>query len=192
MMINLGKKWFGKGNDSDEDNRNVVDLKLDGMLVGDLVDYDLKTWEVTSRCVYDYDGFPTQEWQLTAGDDVRFLERAEDDGRTEWTLTSGIDIGDIQEDVTGAIGADEDPSDVIHFGARAYEAVESDSGLQFDVQPSGTTDEDAGKEFVIWSYEAEDGRVLFLVQWGERRFTAYEGESVKEYSFTDILPGGER
>ena len=196
MMINLGKKWFGKGNDSDSDDRNVVDLKLAGMRVGDLVDYDLKTWEVTSRYAYDYDGFPTQEWQLTAGDDVRFLERAEDDGRTEWTLTRGIDISDIQEDVTAAIATNEDPPDVIHFDARAYEAVESDSGTQFDVGPEGTTgvttDEDDGKEFVIWSYGAEGGRVLFLVQWGERRFTAYEGESVKEYSFTDILPGGER
>jgi hypothetical protein len=107
-------------------------------------------------------------------------------------LTRSIGIDDIQEDVTAAIGDDEDPPDVIHFEARSYEAVESDSGVQFDVQPEGTTEEDAGKEFVIWSYEAEDGRVLFLVQWGERRYTAYEGESVKEYSFTDILPGGER
>jgi len=191
MMINLGKKWFGRGGDSEED-RNVVDLTLELMRVGDLVDHDLKTWEVTGRSVYDFEGFPTQEWQLTAGEDVRFLERSEDDGRTEWTLTRSIGIDDIQEDVTAAIGDDEDPPDVIHFEARSYEAVESDSGVQFDVQPEGTTEEDAGKEFVIWSYEAEDGRVLFLVQWGERRYTAYEGESVKEYSFTDILPGGER
>ena len=39
---------------------------------------------------------------------------------------------------------------------------------------------------------SRDGRVLFVVQWGEQRFTAYEGEYVEEYSFTDILPGGER
>ena len=79
-MISLSKKWFG-GEDSDENVDGLADLRLDSMRLSDLVDYDLKTWEVTARCVYDYDGFPTQEWQLTAGDDVRFLEREEEDGK---------------------------------------------------------------------------------------------------------------
>lgn len=190
-MISLGKKWFGS-KDSDGDTDGLADLQLDGMRLGDLVDYDLKTWEVTNRCVYDYDGFPTQEWQLSAGDDVRFLERAEEDGRTEWTLTRSIDIDEIQPDVIAAIGADEDPPDLVHFESRGYKGVESDSGMQFDVGPDGSTREGAGREFVSWSFASEDERVLFLVQWGEQRFRVYEGESVQEYSFTDILPGGER
>ncbi|MDA0335343.1 MAG: DUF4178 domain-containing protein [bacterium] len=188
-MINLGKKWFGKG---DEDERDLTDIQLGTMQLGDLVDYDLKTWEVTSCCIYDYDGFPAQEWQLSAAEEVRFLERAEEDGRTEWTLTQSIDATDIQEDVISAITSDEDPPETIHFEARAYKAVESDSGLQYDVGADGVADESAGREFVNWSYESKDGRVLFLVQWGERRVSVYEGEIVNEYSFTDFLPGGER
>jgi hypothetical protein len=190
-MISLGKKWFG-GKDDDENVDGLADLRLDSMRMSDLVDYDLKTWEVTARCVYDYDGFPTQEWQLTSGDEVRFLEREEEDGKTGWTLTRSISIGDIQEDVTAALGADEDPPQAIHFESRQYEAVESTAGVQRDIGADGSTAEDDGREFVSWNFEAQDGRLLFLVRWSEQRFSAYEGEYVEEYSFTDILPGGQR
>lgn len=189
-MISLGKKWFG-AKDPDDESDGLADLRLDTMRIGDLVDYDLVTWEVTGRFAYDYDGFPTREWQLTSGKEVRFLERGEEDGRTEWTLTRAISIGDIQEDVAAAIGADEDPPEVVHFETRPYSAVEAESGVQRDVAGDGSATGEA-REFISWSYEAQDGRVLFLVQWGERRFSVYEGEYVEEYSFTDILPGGQR
>lgn len=190
-MIRRVRKWFG-GEDPEDDNAGLADLRLDSMGKGDLVDYDLQTWEVTGRSVFDYEGFPAREWQLTCGGEVRFLERSEEDGRVEWTLTRSISIGDIEEDVTAAIAADEDPPGSIHFEGRRYQASESTAGVQWDMADDGSKDEAAGREFVNWSYEAEDGRVLFLVQWGEQRFSAYEGENVEEYSFTDILPGGER
>ena len=64
--------------------------------------------------------------------------------------------------------------------------------MQRDIGADGSTAEDDGREFVSWNFEAQDGRLLFLVRWSEQRFSAYEGEYVEEYSFTDILPGGER
>lgn len=190
-MISRVRKWLG-GRDPEDDHAGLADLRLDSMGPGDLVDHDLKTWEVTGRSVYDYDGFPAREWQLTCGEEVRFLERSEEDGRVGWTLTRSISIGDIDEDVTAAIAADEDPPGTLHFEGRRYAASESTAGVQWDLAGDGSKDEGSAREFVNWSYEAEDGRVLFVVQWGEQRFSAYEGESVEEYSFTDILPGGER
>ncbi|MFP6591064.1 MAG: DUF4178 domain-containing protein [Candidatus Latescibacterota bacterium] len=189
-MISLGKKWFG-GKDSDEDVDGLADMRLDSMRMGDLVDHDLKTWEVTALCVYDYDGFPTREWQLTAGDEVRFLEREEDDGKIGWTLTRGISIEDLPQDITATLRADQDPPQTIGFDSRQYEAVESTSGVQHDVDADGTATGE-GREFVSWNFETQDGRLLFLVQWSEQRIAAYEGEYVEEYSFTDILPGGQR
>ena len=190
-MISRVRKWFG-GRDPEDDKAGLADLRLDSMGPGDLVDHDLKTWEVTGRSVYDYDGFPAREWPLTCGEEVRFLERSEEDGRVEWTLTRSISIGEIQEDAAAAMAADEDPPQVIHFESRRYAASESTAGVQWEMAGDGSKAEGSAREFINWSYEAEDGRVLFLVQWGEQRFSAYEGENVEEYSFTDILPGGER
>ena len=48
----------------------------------------------------------------------------------------------------------------------------------------------AEREFVTWSFAAEDGLLLFINQRGDRDFSAYAGSAVEEYQFTDILPAG--
>ena len=173
------KKWWGK-----EDDEVYLEYTLGSMRKGYLVDFDLKTWQVIGYNTYDYDGFVTREWELRCADDVRFLEAVEEDGKVEWTWTLRIGIEQIEEDVVGAIIETDDPPQEVRFEGRLYEAVESSAGLQ---RKDG---EGEGREFVNWSYESKEGRVLFMSQWGERDFAAYEGISVEEYQFTDILPGG--
>ena len=177
------RKWFGRRDSDPEDF--CEELTLDAMRVGFLVDYDLKTWEVIGYNTYDYDGFETQEWVLRCGEEVRFLEREEDDGQVEWSLTRRIRIARIQEPVVDRIRAGEDPPEVIHFEGRRYEAVECSAGLFYE----GGGGE--GREFVEWNYESGEERLLSISQWGENDFSAYEGEYVEEYQFTDILPGAE-
>ena len=186
-MVNF-RKWMGKDVESEE---TLQELTLSTMKVGYLVDYDLKTWQVIGINAYDYEGYPAREWELRCGDEVRFLEREEDDGRVEWTLTRRVELSDLDEDMAGIILDDGEPPEVVTYGDRRYLAVESSSGVQRRVESADGVDEGGdseGQEFVSWSYGGEDGRVLFLVQRGERDFAAYEGEKVEEYQFTDILP----
>ena len=177
------KKWFGDG--GEEAEHTYREYTLATMQVGFLVDYDLKTWQVTGYGTYDYDGFVTKEWELQADGGVNFLECAVDDGKTEWTLTRSIEPSEIDGDIMGEIIANEDPPEIVHFAGRSYTGTESGAGLY---RKNGEGD---GREFVNWSFEAADGRVLYISQWGEREFAAYEGECVEEYQFTDILPAGE-
>ena len=189
-MVNF-RKWLGRGESEDA---SYQDLTLDAMKVGFLVDNDLDTWEVIGVNVYDYDGFLTREWELRCGDEVRFLERAEDDGQIEWTLTRRVSLGEVEGDVAGAILDGGDPPEVVTYKNTTYNAVESSTGIQrpFDdgagEEGGSGDDEDVGGEFVSWSYESEGRRVLYVLQRGEREFVAYEGEYVEEYQFTDILP----
>ena len=172
------RKWFGGGEEEGEEPART-DYTLDTMQVGYLVDYDLKTWEVVGYNTCDYEGFETQEWELRSGDELRFLEKDED----QLVLTAKIGVRQIQEDVVDAIAQNGDPPAQLHFQDRAYQAVESSAG---ELREGG---KGLGREFVSWSYEsAEGGRVLFISQWGERDFRAYEGVHVEEYQFTDILP----
>jgi len=164
-MVNF-RKWLGK---KESEDTSYQDLTLELMTVGFLVDYDLETWEVIGVNVYDHDGFQTQEWELRCNNEMRFLERAEDDGQIEWTLTRRVTLGEVEGDVAGAILDGGDPPEVVTYKDRAYNAVES----------------------VSWSYEGEDRRVLYVLQRGEREFVAYEGEYVEEYQFTEILPAPE-
>ena len=178
------KKWFGD-KDRDEESHAYVEYTLATMQVGFLVDYDLKTWEVTGIGTYDYDGYRTEEWELTAGSDVYFLERARADGRTVWTLSHAIDFNAIEGDIAAAVAATGDPPESLRFEGLEYAGEESDAGIYC------ADGEGEGREFVSWSYAATDGQLLFISQWGEREFSAYAGIVVEEYQFTDILPAGE-
>ena len=177
------RKLFGR--EKEEEEEAYQDYTLDTMKKGYMVDYDLQTWVVTGYTTYDYDGFLTQEWELRGGDEVRFLEREEEDGEVEWTLTRRIEINQIEEKVIDAILEDGDPPEDITFAKVRYRGAGSGAGI---MRPEG---EGEGREFIEWSYEAEGDQVLSISQWGERDFSAYAGIVVQEYQFTDILPGGQ-
>ena len=81
-----------------------------------------------------------------------------------------------------AIIENEDPPETIRYSGKQYKGTESSAGLY------RKNAEGEGREFVIWSFESGEGRLLYISQWGEREFSAYEGENVQEYQFTDILP----
>ena len=185
------RNWLGRGKD-DEDDESIGEYTLVTMRPGFLVDFDLKTWQVSAVKAYDYEGDPATEWELRAEGEVRFLERSEDDGRVELSLTRSVSIRDFDEDVMGTILEDEDPPEVVHLSGHTFTAIESSTGTQREVDEGRKEDEDAdsdnGREFVSWTYESEDGHVVFVLRWGDRDFSAYEGEYVEEYQFTDILP----
>ena len=174
------RKWFGGR--QDEDEPTYQEYSLSTMKVGFLVDYDLKTWQVTGRGSYDYEGYTTEEWELQADDQVCFLERGVEDGKAYWTLTRAIGIDEIEGDIAAAIIAAGDPPETVRFEGDEYVGSTSDAGLY---RKAGT---DAEREFVNWSFEGEESKVLFISQWGERDFAAYAGLEVEEYQFTDILP----
>jgi uncharacterized protein DUF4178 len=180
--MNWGK-LFGRTEADEEEQYH--DLTLTDLQNGYMVDYDLRTWEVTGRNTYDYDGEMSQEWQLQSADEVRFLERSMEDGKVCCTLTRRIDLAAIQEPVADEIGRNDDPPEQIHYQGEPYLGVESSSGL---FREGG---EGAGREFVVWTFEGGENQVLFITQWGQREFAAYAGEYVEEYQFTDILPRGE-
>ena len=181
------RKWLAdrKGDDL------PLELSLSTMKVGFLVDYDLKTWEVIGCNTYDYDGETALEWELRSGDDVRFLERSTDEGEVELTFTRRISLRDVEEDVAGTILDEGEPPEIVNLEGIRYVAAESATGVQLKQGGEGAEngEEAEGREFVSWCYESDEGRVLFVAQWGDRDFTAYEGEYVEEYQFVDILPG---
>ena len=86
----------------------LSDLSLSRLKPGYVLDYDLKTWQVTAHNRYDYDGDWADEWELTCAAGVLYLEREVDDEET-WAVYRKIDLDEIQEDVRAAIMEDDDP-----------------------------------------------------------------------------------
>ena len=177
-------KWnpFNKKNDEPELDP-LTDLTLDTLKVGYIVDYDLASWKVTAHNRYDYDGDWTDEWELTSADQVRYLEREEDD-EVSWVLYRKISLDAIEEDVAAHITEHEDPPETVTYQSVQYQADSSDAG-HFHRNSA-----EEGKPFVNWTYEGRDDKqVLLIEQWGESDFEASYGEMVETYQFSNILPG---
>ena len=73
----------------------IEDLVLSKLKVGFLVDYDLKTYRVSACNKYQWnEGGVSDEWELTSGSETSFLERSEEDGEVEWSLSRKLPISE--------------------------------------------------------------------------------------------------
>lgn len=158
------------------------DLMLSGLKPGYVLDYDLKTWQVTAQHYYDFEGDRVDEWELSCPDGVLYLEREDDDG-VSWTLSSKIPLSEIDDDLRGHMRDHEDPPDTLTCRGVEYEGESSAVGQYFK------NGEPPGQEFIVWEYlDASGKRTLTVEQWGDDEFEASLGEIVEEYQFSNILP----
>jgi len=164
----------------------LKDLELSKLKVGYMVDYDLKTWQVTAYNRYDYgDGYFGDEWELTSGREKWYLERSEDD-EVEWTFCKKIPLGMIEGNIKQRIIEHEDPPNQIVCQGTTYYL--DDSGPAY--LKEGGTGEPVG--FIYWNFYDEQGEnIITIEQWDEDEFEASMGSYVEEYQFSNILPGGE-
>jgi hypothetical protein len=162
----------------------LKDLVLKKLKVGYLVDYDAKTFEVTGYNVYDYGGSRAEEWQLRAESETFYLEYSQEDGGS-WSMSYGMDLNEISEDVRGAIIAETDPPDRITVSGKAFTMADASSGwLLKDGKSLGR------REFVSYFYmDDKEEAFVTIMQWSGRNVDAVQGWFVEEYEFDNILPG---
>ncbi len=158
------------------------ELDLPHLKKGYMVDYDLKTYQVTGYNTYDYgDGYVSKEWELTSGDERLYLEMEEDDG-IYWSLAKKIPVGSFDKDVKAEIiENDEAPEEIVYKG-KTYFLDEESAG---HMQKGGAG---SRQEFISWTYVDEKKNFINIEQWGETEFEASAGWEAEEYQFTNILP----
>ncbi len=162
----------------------LKDLVLAKLKIGYLVDYDLRTWQVSDHVRYRFnDGRETEEWEITAERDKRYLEHAPGDGEI-WTLARDIAVGVIEGDVRRHILEHDDPPEEIRYKGTVYYLDGSNGG---DLLPGG---DGPPRQLIQWEFlDQDEERFVSIVQWSESEFTAVSGIFVEDYQFTDILPG---
>ena len=169
--------FAGKAPDLDPLDLSLTDLKK-----GYLVDYDLKTWQVTSHNRYDFDGDQAHEWELFSGDERCYLG-AEKDDEYVWSVSRKITFSALGPAVEDHLLQHDDPPQAIVYDGTRYSLEESGAGYFF---PDGRV---AGDELIYWDYADETGeKLLTIEQWGETEFEASVGKTVQAYEFQNILP----
>ena len=160
----------------------LSELDLPNLKKGYMVDYDLKTFQVTGYSTYDYgDGYIAKEWELVSGNERLYLEM-EDDDEICWSLSKKIPVGSFDKDVKAQIiENDEAPEEIVYDG-KTYFLDEESAG---HMQQNGTGSK---QEFIVWTYVDKDDNFVTIEQWGETDFEAAAGWEAEEYQFTNILP----
>ena len=171
------KKLFGKK----EKDRSSIGLK--DLLPGDMLDYDMKSWEVTAKNQYESDGEAGYEWQLKTSDDMIFLE-LEDDEADEFSISRKIKTSELAPEIFEEIAETDDAPEKIQYNGKDFYLDEVYSAYFFkDCSEEGTP-------FISYDYVSEDGSdYLTVEQWGERSFEVSAGHEVFDYQFTNFLPG---
>lgn len=168
----------------------VIDLALDRLAAGDLVDFGMRTYEVRDRARVDYGGDPGDEWDLRAADDrVRLLREPRRGDDPAWSVLRPVALGEIEGDVRHEILTRDDPPAQLFFQSQPY--LMETSGAGYLRRAAGTGREEG---FVFWSYVRADDRtrLLRVEQVSETEVVAAAGETAEEYHFTNLLPGAPR
>lgn len=168
----------------DEPLDPLKDLILSKLQPGFMVDYDMKTWQVTAHNKYDYgEGYTSEEWELTGAGEAWYLERYEDD-KVEWSFCKKIPIGSIEDDIRKHIIETDDPPKKIEYQGESYYLDES--GAAYFLKDG----KEPRQEFIFWTFiDEKENKFISIEQWGEQEFEASAGLYVEEYQFINILPG---
>ncbi len=177
------KKWFKKNKASSE--ANFDEIKINELNVGDLFDYDLTTWEVTSSGQCDYDGHIESEWEVRGAIGSRTLVAIPDsaDWNYQWLQEKTLNELSLQS-VQDDLRSEKDPEENLYVNGLNYIGYESGGGLY------KTLNEE--KPFLYWSYENSENHVLNIIQWSDNEFSTTIGMRVAEFEFSNILPGSGR
>ena len=170
---------FG-GGESSPDEDPIEDPSLDQLREGYMLDYEMRTWEVTQHAKYDYEGWPADEWTLENGDDLLFLEYEYDDGDV-FLLSEPAEITDVTADGEPfrALVREQEPPHTITYQGSEYVLAEEGSATR--------TVDDRTNDLHYWVYEGEEGFVA-LERYGSSDWNVYDGREVEPYEFDNILP----
>jgi phage shock protein PspC (stress-responsive transcriptional regulator) len=115
----------------------AFDPSLDQLRPGYVLDYNVRTWEVTGHTRYPYEGWPDDTWTLQDGEDTRLLEYEQEAGGT-FRLSRRIrptdvmaerSLGSEREAFPYAV-REEEPPDTVYYQDTEYTMAERDARAQ--------------------------------------------------------------
>jgi hypothetical protein len=170
---------FG-GNDDDVPDDVVDDPSLDQLREGYVLDYEMRTWEVTRHAKYDYEGWPADEWTLENGDDLMFLEYEYDDGDV-FLLSEPVESTEVTVDGEPfrAVVRDQEPPGTVTYERDEYVLAEEGSATRTVDGRTNSLD--------YWVYQGDDEFVA-LERYGSSDWNVYAGREVEPFEFDNILP----
>jgi Domain of unknown function (DUF4178) len=163
-----------------------TNIKVSDVRRGFLLDYDLRTWEVTDEFEYDWgDNFFTYEYKLVSGTDTLYMHIEEAD-QVYCAFTVKLPFVKLGDAVAAALrSSGQPPAKILHEGVEYFRDKESVGFFR------STADEDS-VEMTMWEYYDETGnQTLIIFQWDVDDFEASIGIIETDRAVSNILPRDE-
>lgn len=165
-----------------------MNLEIENLKTGYLVDYGLKTWEVKNERQYDWEsGMVEREFFLKNEQARQFLSVWFQHGMWNTQLGEEINLQSIREDLDKEILRTQNPPNVLHYGDFKFYREDFREGFLFDKSDRNLR----GNKLLAWDYfDQTRQKTLRIEQSGRRKFRAKIGFMVDKEQFTEVLPYG--
>lgn len=172
--------FFRSKNERSYDPMNITAMDLDE---GFVFDYDLKSWTVNNRAVYDWgNNCFSYEFRISDGDKTFFLNVEQENG-INLEIYSPLSVAEIEENVPEYINTHEKAPFKITYRGHEYRLIEESPGYYQENKNA------EWEELISWRYESRESKYLIEIsQWDELDFEASIGFEIKESKISNILP----
>ncbi|MFT6962078.1 MAG: hypothetical protein ACJAWV_001802 [Flammeovirgaceae bacterium] len=161
---------------------NPVDLTLQNLLKGYVLNYDFKSWEVIYEGQYDWNsGESDKIYRLSSGNNDSLLLYVDKEmGLVTPYIEEKLQSNDIQ--AFTMLKAENAPAE-LKFADKIYRKKDYSKGKFF------ASDSDNFTDLGQWFYVSSDSQSsLRIAQFSEGEVSVYTGRLAQAYEFTNILP----
>lgn len=160
-------------------------LSVDNLKEGYMVDYDLKTWLVTTTKQFDWDtGISAREFKLVSDIESIWVYLFKEGNHLTVTVNKPINIYAIDSNLETEIYHNRRPFNIITYQGIQYFRENALDGYLFNITSNST-----GVKTNTWEYyDQERKHYMRIEQQEQKNFRAVVGKIVSEFEFSEILP----
>lgn len=161
-----------------------LNITLENLKTGFLLDYDLRTWQVKSLHQYEWAGGSSERlFKIeSVGDSAQLFLRKEGYQLTIQVCRM-INIHTIDSNLATEILHNHQPYNIITYEGTTFYKENAKDGILYETQKQNK------QRVLLWEYyDGQRKQILRIEQFGKNDFRAMLGKLASEFEFSDILP----
>ena len=158
-----------------------IDISIQDLKAGALLDYGMQSWEVIESYTYKYSGYSSKEYKIRSDkNETKFLN-VTDSSKLYLSLSQEANINNVDARLRSSIAQDQ-PVTKLHWQGDEYLLKEA---------TQGKFTEDKYQEwanFKGWEYvNSATTKFVYVSKWEDNSIECYNGLYLKEHEITNLL-----
>jgi Domain of unknown function (DUF4178) len=174
-----------KARNIDQAAFDPMNMTLDSLRTAYLLEYDLKTWEVTAHFQYDWTSGRSEKcFKLNSVSEQAVLFLKKEGTETTNLITKQLSIHLLDAQLEGEIVFKSQPYNILKYNDTTYYRENQRDGVLYNVTQKGS-----GHKLLAWEYyDGQRKEYIRIEQFGRNEFRTYVGRIAETFEFSDILP----